>query len=339
MDGKLKKKFIAAFLLLAFLICLMIGLLVQVLFAPDDTQTEEKTNTKLFGLLNGECVDQFPVITEEDQKEEIASRPPISQTLENQVNSTVLRYLEDGAFDALDQYLADIERTYRDSDDLNGMTLDDVQYMRADLSMIMDMTPLSSQTMMQSFHNPEFLIAAMVYEPISNKYKAMLHLDALVVQPPEGALPVMFMEREVSDEVTTQILDGMNSLKNHQLYDQIKVYTCTVYGAEFQYIIGHNVFQDTWSAYLVQCDDPRAYIGFHTCLAYQNMIKEGYIEEDMLDQSFFAVDISDIPENGENNFSEQSPASGKPVSGQLIGPAFNLQLSPVEEDAIESVQN
>lgn len=338
MDSKLKKKFAALFLLLAFLICLLIGLLVQVLFAPKDSTQTSEADTKLFGLLNDEVVEQFPVITEEDMKEEIASRPPISQTLENQINSTVVRYLEDGTFDTLDQYLSDIENSYRGSDDLNGITLEDIQYMRADLSMIQDMTPMSSQTMMQSFHNPDFLIAAMVYEPISNKYKAMLHLDSLVIQPPEGSLPIMFTEQSVSDDVVSEILDGMNNLKNQQLYDKIKVYTCTLYGADFQYIIGHNVFQNTWSAYLVQCDDPRAYTGFHTCLAYQNMIKEGYIEEEMLDRSFFAVNISDIPESGENTFSEQNP-DGTPVSGQLIAPPFDLHLQNAESESNTDEQN
>lgn len=333
MDTKLKKKLIAAFFLLAFVICLLIGFLMESLYANKGDSSSEDAETKLFGLLNGEVVERFPVITAEDRKEEIAGRPAIDSSLENQIHTTVTRYLEKGSFEELDQYLSEIEESHRGSDQVNGLSLEDIQYMRADLSMILNMNSLSAKTMMQSFHNPEFLVAAMVYSPISCKYQGMLHLDSLIVPPPESSTPVVLLERTLSEDDVSLLLESMNQLNNQQIYDQIKLYTATVYGAELQYIIGHNLLNDSWSAYLIQCSDPRAYVAFHTSHAFQDMVNNGYIEENMLDRSFFPTQISDIPENGENNFSEQYvPEDGSSSTPILTGPVFDLHLNDVEED-------
>ena len=177
--GKYQKKIIIIFILFLIVFCSLIGVYAYLLSSEKNNKEDDDT-TKILGLLNNVVDNKFPVVMYSDILEDIESRDEMSDYIKNNYKEDISRYLAYGDFDGLDNYLSNIQSTYKDASD-GSLTLDDIDDMRADISMINLMNSDNGPSMFQSFRNPEILVSAIIYSPISCKYKSFKNGDSLML--------------------------------------------------------------------------------------------------------------------------------------------------------------
>ena len=310
--GKYHKKIIIIFILFLIIFCSLIGVYVYSLSSGQNNKESDDT-TKILGLLNNVTDNKFPVVMYSDILEDIESRDEMSDYIKNNYKEDVARYLAYGDFNGLDAYLSNIQSTYKDASD-GSLTLDDIDDMRADISMINLMNSDNGPSMFQSFRNPEILVSAIIYSPISCKYKAFKNGDSLMLPAADLGLQMYATERIIFDETKDEVLEKMN-MNTEYTFDGVKVFTYSQYDVMFEIILAHNLITDTWAVYDVQSPDDIAYLVFNTALVYQNLVLNGQMSEDTLDNGIFYTNFKDIDLD---SYKQQIMSSNKVVAKKPI---------------------
>ena len=169
-------------------------------------------------------------------------------------------------------------------------------------------------SMFQSFRNPEILVSAIIYSPISCKYKSFKNGDSLMLPEADLGLQMYATERIIFDETRDEVLEKMN-MNSEYTFDGVKVFTYSQYGVTFEIILAHNLITDTWAVYDVQSPDDISYFVFNTALVYQNLVLNGQISEDTLDNGIFYTSVKDIDLD---SYKQQIISSNKVVAKRPI---------------------
>ena len=158
--------------------------------------------------------------------------------------------------------------------------------------MTINMNPASSESLMQSYRNPKMLAAAMVYEPISCKYKSLKHGDSLML-PAQRDSSILLSEIELNGEEKDIWLQRLNQSNEDVIYTDVKVYSCELYGCEFRFVIGYRLNTATWGAYLIYSDDERTKGIFQTALEMQRFEGEGLVSEETMDTALIYLNLDE----------------------------------------------
>lgn len=286
----IKKKtliiFIAGF---AVLFSILVSLFVaSVMQQPEGSSSDD--GTKYFGLMSDGSKDT-PDTTKEAVQQEYTERPAITQNTASDIVSNIENYLENGNYNVLDEYLQNAIETYQDSEGTE-ITIVDMEEVRSDIAMIESMTSLTSSLMMQSFHRPDTLISALVYLPMSCKYDSVYNVDSLIIPAPEGQ--VQYEEVEMDMQEKSDIFAILNENNNNRVYADIKQYKAHLYDADFDYIIAYCVTNDAWMPYLIRSSDERAYQVFFDAKTLQDMVLDGEMTDDLMDNALYYSGLDDM---------------------------------------------
>ena len=289
MNKQEKKRLIIISCIIGIVVCFLIGIFVQLLVSRPPEKIDG--DVKFFGLMNGEDSNKEIPITKADREIEYQSRSEITESMEKQIPVTIDKYLSCGDFSSLDTYLRDIIENYRDQEGLS-LSIEDLEVMRYDIALTTGMNSTTATSLMQSYRNPKMLAAAMVYKPISCKYKSVRHGDSLMLPPPENG-STQITEVELTDREKESWLLTLNQNSEMVVYTDVKVYSCNLYGCEFRFVVGYRLNSDTWSAYKIYSDDKRTEGVFHTALEMQKLQEEEYITEETMDTALVYSDLSE----------------------------------------------
>ena len=283
MSKKEQRKNVALFCIVGVIVCFLIGLFVQsIVGKPKDVKAE----TKYFGLMNNEITNPEGSVTDSEQETQSISVNDISR-----IPDMIDKYLGAGDLASLDKYLRGIIEQHKDSDDLL-VSIDELEMMRADIAMTINMNSASSESLMQSYRNPKMLAAAMVYEPISCKYKSLKHGDSLML-PAQRDSSILLSEIELNGEEKDIWLQRLNQSNEDVIYTDVKVYSCELYGCEFRFVIGYRLNTATWGAYLIYSDDERTKGIFQTALEMQRFEGEGLVSEETMDTALIYLNLDE----------------------------------------------
>lgn len=289
MNKEEKKKLIILACIVGVIVCFLIGIFVQMLVSRPTEKVDG--DVKFFGLMNGEDPNKEVPETRSHRETDYQSRPEITDSMERQIPATIDKYLGNGDFSSLDSYLREITENYRDQEDFL-ISIEDLEIMRYDIALTLGMNSTTATSLMQSYRNPKLLAAAMVYKPISCKYRSVRHGDSLMLPPPEDGT-TQITEVELNDSEKESWLQTMNQNSELVVYTDVKVYSCSLYGCEFRFVVGYRLNSNTWSAYKIYSDDERTKGVFHTAIEMQKLQESDFISEETMDTALIYSDLSE----------------------------------------------
>ena len=191
--------------------------------------------------------DQDVLEREENEKDEV------SEDKLTEVDRAITRYLGEGRFHELDTYLMDIENKYRYTTDPTLVyQVDRIHLIRQDISRLSGITMENNKDMYKNFMSPEVLAAALVYEPVSEKYLANMNLAGVVIPGLEEGVNSFLTKVETTAE-DEKILRDISS--NHtDEYISTEHYRATVLGRTVDIILIQNGTTGLWRCYTVRVE-------------------------------------------------------------------------------------
>jgi len=307
MNKEETKKFMIVLCAVGVTVCVLIGVFAQSIVKNRDESVD--TEVKYFGLMNGEDTNIEVPITKAEREKEYQLRPELSDDIAIQLSAMIDKYLGIGDFDSLDKYLRGIIEKYRDVED-SPVSIEELETMRADIALTVNMNSTSSVSLMQSYRDPrmrrlyvsiDFLKQAhsemhifLTYKftPISCKYKSVKHGDSLMLPPPSDG-NIQMEEIELSGEEKDLWIQTLNQTSELVIYTDVKIYKCKLYGCELRFVIGYRLNSDTWGAYKIYSEDERTEGVFQTALEMQRLEGEGLVSEETMDTEFVYGDLSE----------------------------------------------
>lgn len=187
---------------------------------PDSSQDE---GSGFLGLKNPGSLKDIDPTTKEELREEFEARPPVTENDIPTFEKNITRYLNEGDFSGLDNYLREQMSTYQTPSE-EDEAIDDwsgrFPLLRSDTQIAINLVNKAIDVpapQFQVFSDPETLAAAILWSPITMKIDAFLDWSSLILPAPAVGSSIQLSEyvydkpqeklAEISDSTDTQYYD------------------------------------------------------------------------------------------------------------------------------------
>lgn len=225
-DAKFKKQIAV---IVAVAVLLIVGIIAGAVTAamrgdlsilPDSSQDE---GSGFLGLKNPGSLKDIDPTTKEELREEFEARPPVTENDIPTFEKNITRYLNEGDFSGLDNYLREQMSTYQTPSE-EDEAIDDwsgrFPLLRSDTQIAINLVNKAIDVpapQFQVFSDPETLAAAILWSPITMKIDAFLDWSSLILPAPAVGSSIQLSEyvydkpqeklAEISDSTDTQYYD------------------------------------------------------------------------------------------------------------------------------------
>lgn len=192
------------------------------------------------GLMNREESEQAPFVTAEERSAARESREPFTEGSVAQFEEKTLAMFSGGRFEALDEWLRELQEHYRDAyeeEQLGGISYETkIERLRADLALLAPILEKgASKGGETGFQTPEAAAAAVVYAPISWKAEHLIHQDAALL--PAVAIgkaeSVCMTRQELTPRETLARLEELNARQTGaNRFSDLQCFRFSAYGYE-----------------------------------------------------------------------------------------------------------
>ena len=225
-DAKFKKQIAV---IVAVAVLLIVGIIAgagtaamrgDLSILPDSSQDE---GSGFLGLKNPGSLKDIDPTTKEELREEFEARPPVTENDIPTFEKNITRYLNEGDFSGLDNYLREQMSTYQTPSE-EDEAIDDwsgrFPLLRSDTQIAINLVNKAIDVpapQFQVFSDPETLAAAILWSPITMKIDAFLDWSSLILPAPAVGSSIQLSEyvydkpqeklAEISDSTNTQYYD------------------------------------------------------------------------------------------------------------------------------------
>lgn len=259
-DAKFKKQIAV---IVAVAVLLIVGIIAGAVTAamrgdlsilPDSSQDE---GSGFLGLKNPGSLKDIDPTTKEELREEFEARPPVTENDIPTFEKNITRYLNEGDFSGLDNYLREQMSTYQTPSE-EDEAIDDwsgrFPLLRSDTQIAINLVNKAIDVpapQFQVFSDPETLAAAILWSPITMKIDAFLDWSSLILPAPSVGASIQLSEY-VYDEPQEKLAE-ISDYTGAQYYD-VRSYNAVVTGHQVRVtvVMGPTGPTGYWLPYSVQ---------------------------------------------------------------------------------------
>ena len=184
-----------------------------------------------------------------------SAKPDYQETVFREMELKTEKLLSVGAYDELEEYLRELEDTYRDSDDqIYGLQRERIKNLRGDLALLKGIQNDQNITLEPIFATPDVLASAVLYLPLSEKYESFLNLSCIAIPAITPEQSKTLQLKDVTPENAFDLLDEFNEQWEDR-FVELRIFSAYLNHDEIEVVLLQDGETARWRPYTIRPKD------------------------------------------------------------------------------------